>query len=100
MIADVGNDPTLHPRMEPDVGLSVLFQPTVVQTGSDCVPGIKLSCTMGDVGYVRLWHYDSVLQRLERTPGAITGVITHIDPFIWHRTLCFHGRVECYQELE
>jgi hypothetical protein len=101
MIPDVGDDPTLHPRIEPEVGLSVVFTPTVVQTHSDRILGIKLHSDSGDVGYIRLWHYDSIIERLESESQAagVKGVITSVVPFVWRRTMCFHGRVDCYQEV-
>jgi hypothetical protein len=101
MSLDVGDDPTLHPRIEPDVGVPVIFTPTVIHTSSDSILGIKLSSDRGDVGYIRLWHYDCIIERLESAPHAeaVTGVITSVVPFVWRRSMCFHGRVECYQEI-
>ena len=95
---DVGDDHSLNPRVTPHLHLHVTlmkvtlsFQGTQNATQEDA---IKLLSDRGEIGYIRKGEdLTEILQHI-KDGQTIIGVISHLEPFTWHRTVCFHGKVE------
>jgi hypothetical protein len=60
---------------------------------------VKLLSNRGEIGYIRKGEDLIEILRRMKDGQTISGIITHLGPFVWYETTCYYGEVEvCFSD--